>query len=322
MRGDRLLSILLMLQESGMLTAKVLAERLEVSERTIHRDMVALSSAGVPVASDRGSSGGWRLMEGYRTDLTGLTRDELQALLLAASVRLPSDTDLRHKLESALIKLVTASPAEHLTDMKRVRERLHIDGLSWNNSHDSTPWLPLIQEAAWNDQIIEISYNKGDQVAKRTIEPLGIVAKGNIWYLIANVEADTRIYRVSRVIEARVIGEPFNRPADFDLAAWWQASTRAFYEQLPRYHTRLRMGEDQLAKLRRTRYTHVQAVRDIEPSTGSTVNAIEADVVFDSLEAACEVLFAFTLDVEALGPPELREAMLQRGMQLVEQYKH
>ncbi|MCQ6560891.1 helix-turn-helix transcriptional regulator [Paenibacillus mendelii] len=324
MRGDRLLSILLMLQDSGLITAKVLAERLEVSERTIHRDMEALSSAGIPVMADRGSVGGWRLMEGYKTDLTGLTREELQALLLAASVRLPTDTDLRVKLESALIKLVTAAPSEHLSDVRRIRERLHIDGIGWNNHHEPTPWLSLIQEAVWNDHRIEFSYNKGDQTVVRIAEPLGIVAKGKVWYMIATVDTETRTYRISRITEARLTGDHYDRPVDFDLAAWWQASTAAFYEQLPRFHALLRMEEDQLAKLKRIRYVNVQAVRDtpsLRVEDVSPEHLLEVEVVFDSIEVACEVLFSFASTVEALEPAILRETMLERAQLLVARYQ-
>jgi predicted DNA-binding transcriptional regulator YafY len=306
------------MQQHGMMTAKELAQRLEVSERTIHRDMVGLSISGIPVVSERGSSGGWRLMDGYRTDLTGLSEDELQALLLAAAVRIPSEPKLRMKLESALAKLFAATPSSHRLHTDQMRARLHIDGLSWHGNLDKTPLLPYIQEAVWNDCELEIRYRKPGEISVYTINPLGIVAKGNVWYLVAAVDSEYRTFRISRIEEAHLTGKTFDRPESFDLADYWTSSTLSFYERLPRYPAVLRFEEQLLPQLNRLRY--MKELKILERLAAEDSARITAEVVFDSEKAACEVLFAFGTSVEALEPDELRAAMLKRILELLPLY--
>src|SRR5712691_4174354 len=201
MRADRLLSVLLLLQVHRRLTARELAKRLEVSERTIHRDMDALSAAGFPVFAERGIGGGWMLVEGYRTNLTGLNKDEIQALFLTKPLRVLADLGLEKASNAALIKLSAALPSAHRDGAEHARQRIHVDVTGWNRSNESIEFLPALQEAIWQERKLKFSYQRGGgcDAVERLADPLGLVAKGSVWYLVAGVEGEIRSYRVSRV---------------------------------------------------------------------------------------------------------------------------
>src|SRR5262245_43539177 len=242
MRADRLLSIMLLLQVHQRITTRELAQRLEVAERTIHRDMDALGAAGVPIVAERGSGGGWSLLEEYRTNLTGLNEAEIQALFLAQPARLLGDLGLRQAADAARIKLQAALSPTARHDAEHARQRIHIDGAGWSQAREPVPLLPAIQEAVWQDRTLLLTYQRADDTAvERLVEPLGLVAKGSIWYLIARVDDSTRTYRISRVQKAEITNQTFTRPVDFDLAAHWEASSTQFRANLPQYPATIRI---------------------------------------------------------------------------------
>ncbi|HEX8186484.1 MAG TPA: YafY family protein, partial [Blastocatellia bacterium] len=218
MRADRLLSIMLLLQVHRRITARELASRLEVSERTIHRDMDALSGAGIPVFAERGSGGGWALMEEYRTNLTGLNKDEIQALFLVNPSRLLADLGLGKASDAALIKLRAALPSVSRDEAEYARQRIYVDLAGWNHSQETIPHLPALQEAIWRERKLRFTYERtGCDGVERLVDPLGLVAKGSAWYLVAAVEGETRSYRISRVKDVEIMDEPCARPEGFDL---------------------------------------------------------------------------------------------------------
>src|SRR5262249_39224316 len=230
MRADRLISILLLLQVHRRITARELASRLEVSERTIHRDMEALSTGGVPVFAERGAGGGWALMEEYKTNLTGLNRAETRSLFLLKPAQLLADLGLEKASDAALIKLLAALPAMQRGDADYAQQRIHIDLSGWNRSEERVPVLPALQEAVWQERRLQLTYERGGDcgIVERSVDPLGLVAKGSVWYLVGSVEGEIRSYRVSRIREAVVTSESFVRPKGFDLAAYWQESAKLF----------------------------------------------------------------------------------------------
>src|SRR5579871_117459 len=182
MRADRLLSIMLLLQVHRRMTASELARRLEVSERTIHRDMEALSAAGIPVTAQRGAGGGWLLLEGYRTNLTGLTNAEIQALFLTTPARLLADLGLGRASDAASIKLLAALPAVSRRGAEYARQRIHVDIAGWGQAEGSIPFLAALQDAIWQEYRVGIAYRRADGAAvERVVDPLGLVAKGSIW---------------------------------------------------------------------------------------------------------------------------------------------
>src|SRR2546425_5019045 len=250
MRADRLLSILLLLQVQQRMTARELAKRLEVSERTIHRDMEALSTAGVPVTAERGTGGGWSLLESYQTNLTGLTEMEIQALFLTGPARLLADLGLHQASEAALIKLLAALPSLSRRNAEYVRQRIYVDTAGWRNTEEAVPYLLTLQDAIWQERKLHFTYLRGDDTTvERLADPLGLVAKGSVWYLVAAGGGEVRTYRGSRVQNAKLIEEPCACPAGFELAAYWEQSAAKFKANLPRYHATIRARPDIVHRL-------------------------------------------------------------------------
>jgi predicted DNA-binding transcriptional regulator YafY len=222
MRADRLVAILLLLQTRDQVTAAEVAAELEISERTARRDLDALSMAGVPVYSKQGRNGGWRLIGGAKTDLSGLTADEARALFLVAGPL----TGATPEVKAALRKLVRALPEPFRKDAEAASNAVVVDPAAWGEHKDTTPppkYLDLLQRAVVDGEQVELGYVARDRAAStRTVHPLGLAAKGAVWYLVAGTDAGMRTFRVDRVTAAELTGEPVERPEGFDLEAAWK----------------------------------------------------------------------------------------------------
>jgi predicted DNA-binding transcriptional regulator YafY len=301
-RADRLLSALLLLQANRKLTGRELARRLEVSPRTVHRDMEALSAAGVPVFALRGARGGWQLNEDWRTRVPGLDGAELRALLMAQP-RVLGDQRLARAAERALDKLMAALPAPLRAQAASIRERLHVDSTGWGGAPENLSMLPIVQEAVSRDRKLAFRYAPaGRDKVQRIVDPLGLVAKSNTWYLVARTPAGYRTYRVSRMEEARLLDRPAERPADFDLAAYWKSSTEELRGR-PRYEVTLRLESRAAESLRWWRTTEA-----LGEETGSDVDGwVTVRVQFDDEEQARFVALGFGPRAEVIGPEGLRE---------------
>jgi predicted DNA-binding transcriptional regulator YafY len=223
MQADRLLALLLLLQANGRLSATKLARELEVSTRTIYRDLDALSAAGVPVYAERGRNGGCALLPGFRTDVTGLTAAEAQALFIFAGRGLPGGLGHEGDLTSALRKLLAAVPEPHRPEAVRARERVVVDPTAWAHEAEPLPHLATVQEAVWSDRQLRLRYRSSDAEVGRelTVEPYGLVAKAGTWYLIAAEDGEPRLFRASRIETATVLDADARRPAGLDLEALW-----------------------------------------------------------------------------------------------------
>ncbi len=312
MRADRLLTLLRLLHANGRMSSKSLAEQLEVSERTIHRDMEALSAAGIPVYAERGHLGGWSLPEGYRNRLTGMTAAEISALLVLQTSGIVKDLGLEESATSAIGKLRSALPPAAHQDAEFARQRIHIDGAGWRDSSATgesasagRSMLSIVQEAVWAERKLLIRY--AGAAESRLVCPLGLVAKTQVWYVMTLSETDggePRTFRISRIDEARITGETFERPAGFDLAASWTASVRRFQSNLPRYEASVRIAADRFDAFRRERFVSVR-----EHQADALDGRIRAAVTFDTLESACEILLGYGRNAEALAPGELRAAI-------------
>src|SRR5437764_2668795 len=226
MRATRLVSLLLLLQTRGRLTAAEIAERLEVSVRTVHRDVESLAAAGVPVEAVRGPAGGYRLPGGYRTRLTGLTADEAEALFAAGMPGPAAELGLGHELAAARLKLLAALPAELQERAPRAARLFHLDTRGWFRAEDRVPHLPELAAAVWRGCRVRLRYREGTRTVRRTVAPLGLVLKGGAWYLVARRSAGMRVYRVSRVASVQALEEAFERPREFELAAFWDEWSR------------------------------------------------------------------------------------------------
>jgi predicted DNA-binding transcriptional regulator YafY len=316
MRADRLLSILLLLQVHRRITARELARRLEVSERTIHRDMEALGMAGVPVLAERGTGGGWSLLEAYQTNLTGLNEAEVQALFLAKPLRLLADLGLDKAAEAGLVKLLAANPSMSRHGAEEVRQRIHVEVGGWRQQDETLPCLPTLQEAVWRERKLRITYARGDTPVERLVDPLGLVAKGSAWYLVAAVEDELRTYRVSRILMAEITDDPSVRPPTFDLAAYWEQSTAEFKANLPRYPATVRVEPALLPRIRSEgRYARIE--REGPPDAGGW---IPLAMLFEGERNACEYVLSFGARIEVVEPPALRELVIQAAAGILARY--
>ncbi|MCA1060136.1 YafY family transcriptional regulator [Rossellomorea aquimaris] len=309
MRGDRLVSILLLLQTHGRMTAKELAEKLEVSERTIHRDMEALSGTGIPVVAERGQNGGWSLLKDYRTDLTGLKEAEIRALFLSPSVQLLDDLGLTRTTEEARNKLIASLPSTYRENAQDVWNRIHIDISSWRKQKDKTTSLEIIKEAIFQENMLKISYERADgETNDRSVEPLGLVAKGDLWYLVAAKEnGDIRNYRVSRIHHVETLDEQFKRPQGFNLSQYWSSSTTSFIKKLPSYEVRVKVSPDALSRLTFTgRFARVLEVGDRRGDAW-----IPVTLSFDTEEEAKAYLLGFADRVKVIEPADLKHYILE-----------
>ena len=277
MRATRLVSLLLLLQTRGQLTAADIAERLEVSVRTVHRDVESLAAAGVPVEAVRGPAGGYRLAGGYRTRLTGLTGDEAEALFAAGMPGPAAELGLGGELAAARLKLLAALPSELPERATRAQRLFHLDARGWFRAEDSVPHLPALASAVWSGCRAKIRYREGNRVVQRTVDPLGLVLKAGAWYLVAHRVAGMRVYRVSRVASVRALEELCERPAGFELSAYWNEWSRAFEDSRPRVEVTARGPKG------------------------------ERTLVFESLEEARREILRYGPDLEVVAPVELRE---------------
>ncbi len=234
MRADRLMSALLLLQARGQMTGRELAQKLEVSERTVHRDMEALSGAGVPVFAMRGAHGGWQLDEDWRTQVPGLDEAELHALLMSQP-RVLGDKRLAAAADRAIGKLMAALP-QHLQERaSSIRDRLYIDTTGWRGTTENLSMLAIVQDAVAQDRKLNFWYwRAGRERVERTVNPLGLIAKGSTWYLYAGTDRGNRTYRISRMEEAKILDEPSVRPPNFNLEAAWKISAEEFRDEVNR----------------------------------------------------------------------------------------
>jgi predicted DNA-binding transcriptional regulator YafY len=322
MRASRLVSLLLLLQARGRMTAQELADELEVSLRTIYRDVESLSAAGVPVYADRGPAGGYRLIDGYRTRLTGLTGDEAMSLLFSGMPGPAAELGLGTVLAAAELKLMAALPKVVAERAGRVRERFHLDVPGWFHSGAPTPFLTAIADAVWNQRRLRVIYErwKKPTPVTRTLDPLGLVLKAGNWYLVARSGGEDRTYRVDRVLELETLEEGFDRPADFDLAAFWRAYLERFHRTMFSGEAVVRFSPEGMRRLLHLLTPAVvRAARDNagEPDADGWVRTV---IPTESIRHAHAELMRFGGEAEVLEPAELRERMAASARAVLEIY--
>ncbi|MFI1721501.1 helix-turn-helix transcriptional regulator [Streptomyces sp. NPDC020489] len=307
MKAGRLVSILLLLQTRGRMTAAQLAEELEVSVRTVYRDVEALGAAGVPLYGDAGHAGGYRLLDGYRTRLTGLTADEAEALFLAGAPGPAAELGLGSVLAAAQLKVRAALPAELRAHADRVSGRFHLDAPGWYAQAEQTPHLSAVADAVWNNRVLHIVYRRWRTPTdvERRLEPYGLVLKAGRWYVVAG--PGPRTFRVDQILELTASDEEFERPGQFDLAGYWAAYQRDFHE-------RLYQGE---AVVRLAPGVRIARAVNIREETGGWTLAT---VPVESTDHALGEFLRMGADVEVLEPPELRERLAATVARLAEMY--
>ena len=320
MRASRLVSLLLLLQSRGGQTAAELARELEVSVRTIHRDVEALSESGVPIYADRGPHGGIRLVDGYRTRLTGMTADEAEALFLSGLPGPAAELGLGTVVAAARLKVLASLPIELRARASRLVERFHLDAAAWYHADEPVPLLGPLSEAVWESQRIQIGYDRGDKTVDRLLEPLGLVLKAGVWYLIAGADGQPRTYRVSRVVHTTSLHERFERPDGFDLAAFWTESSSAYERDTPRIEVVLRLSGDRLARLRGVigdrPFETLERLDELDPDGWLRVR-----VKLDWPNEVVSQVLAIGPECELLEPQELRDRVAAQARRVASHYE-
>lgn len=308
MRASRLLSILILLQTRGRASAESLARRFGVSVRTVYRDVDQLSAAGVPVYAERGRNGGFSLLEGYRTTLTGLTPAEAEALLLAGVGQAAADLGIGADAAAAQLKMLASLPPRAGARAARVGSRFHLDPLGWHVRAESLELLPRLAAALWNDLRVRLDYEGWKGAVSREIDPLGLVLKAGVWYLVAAGGGRTRTYRVGAIRRLDVLPVKFRRPTRFDLARHWAEAAREFESRLLTGRATVRLSPEGRRLLREVSPAAADAAeRAHEPS--SPDGWIRADIPVESRAYATRQFLSLGPEVEVLAPPELREAV-------------
>lgn len=312
MRADRLLNALLLLQAHGRLSGRELAERLEVSERTVHRDMEALGASGVPVFALRGAQGGWQLEDSWHTEVPGLNESELRALLMAQP-RTLGHPRLIAAAENAYSKLIASLPSNMRRHAAAIRERLHVDPTGWNAAGEDLSMLPIVQDAVARDCRLAFEYTRSDGVtAPRIVEPLGIVAKGATWYLVARASNGLRTYRVSRMRAAVALTQTFVRPPGFDLSDYWKKTTAELAQRRNYVATLCMDPEGARALATWCEVSLAPSKWKKAPEAWVTVR-----VEFDHPMQACAVVLGFAAKVRVIAPAALRTLVAKEAKAIV-----
>jgi predicted DNA-binding transcriptional regulator YafY len=308
-KASRLISLLLLLESRGDMTAQELADELEVSLRTVYRDVDELQAAGFPIYSDRGAHGGYRLLKGFRTRLTGLTEEEAEALFLASLPGPAAELGLGSVVAAGELKVLAALPPELRSRVSGLRERFHLDAPTWFRGAESVPYLAEVAGAVWEDRRIRVRYMSWEGESERTLDPLGLILKSGLWYLVARSPRKIRIYRVSRILSMELTEEAFSRDPTFDLAKWWAEEAGDFERSIYQDEAVLLVSPRGLRELElRMRGPAAKVVRDSTETSERKgwkrlrlpIISIE-DATFDLLQLGAEAI------VES--PSDLRKAI-------------
>ncbi|OKI00183.1 transcriptional regulator [Streptomyces sp. CB02923] len=308
MRASRLLSALLLLQARGRLTARQLADELDVSVRTVYRDMESLSAAGVPLYAEPGHDGGYRLVDGYRTRLTGLTAGEAEALFLSGLPGPAAELGLGGVLASLELKLAAALPDELRERAARLTQRFHLDTSLWYDAPEAVPHLAPVVRAVWEQCRVRVRYRRWAEPREvdRDLEPYGVVLKAGRWYLVAGGERGVRTYRVSEVLRVDVLEEGFERPEGFDLAGHWAASLADFDDRRYTGEAELLVSPRLLERLPQLLEPAVARAALASARPPEPDGRIRVVVPVESAEHTAGLLLRLGAEAEVRSPPELR----------------
>lgn len=322
MRASRLLAILLLLQTRGRMTAEALAAEFEVSVRTIYRDIDQLSAAGAPVYADRGRAGGFQLLDGYRTRLTGLTDAEAEMLFLSGLSGPAAQMGFSGAVTTMQLKLLAALPPERQAAAERLAGRFHLDPVGWYQSLDEAGRLPAIAQAVWNSRRISVRYESWKGEVHRDLEPLGLILKAGLWYLAARpaegLRREPRTYRVANILDLTVGDLTFERPEGFDLAAWWTETSRRFEAEIFTGKAKLRLSKEGRRRLARLGVEQARIAADADGSAGD--DWAEVVVPIESVEHAAVDFLRLGVEAEVMGPAALRAEMRRTADRLVALY--
>jgi predicted DNA-binding transcriptional regulator YafY len=315
MRASRLLSILILLQLRVRLTAEALAQEFEVSVRTIYRDIDELSAAGIPVYGDRGPGGGFQLLEGWRTKLTGLASDEAEAMFMIGLPEQAAELGLGQATARASSKLLAALPTALTGQAGRIAERFHLDPVDWYRTEAPATHLPTITRAVLDQRRIAMTYDSWKATRDWNVAPLGLVLKAGAWYLVADAQDSIRLFRVSNILKKTVLSESFERPADFDLAHYWSA-------ELARFEAGLR-PETALLKatalgLKRLSQLGTYAADAVRAAVASDAGTSVVQFPFENIDQAALALLGIGPEIEIMSPDALRTRIAELAKEVMQ----
>jgi predicted DNA-binding transcriptional regulator YafY len=322
MRASRLVSLLLLLQSRGRMTAQELADELEVSLRTIYRDVESLSAAGVPVYADRGPAGGYRLLDGYRTRLTGLTAEEAESLFLTGLPGPAAELGLGTVLAAAELKLMAALPRQLAERAGRIRERFHLDAPGWFHDGGPGPYLNTVADAVWKQRRLHMRYRrwKTPTDITRTVDPLGLVLKAGSWYLVGRSDGDARTYRVDRILALQMLEEEFERPAGFDLTEFWRSYLARFRDMMFTGEAVVRFSPAGMRILRHLVTPEVIRAAQRNAGPPDEDGWVRTVIPTESVHHAHTELLKFGAEAEVLEPLELRERIIASARAILDRY--
>ena len=319
MRASRLLSIQMLLETRGRMSAQALADALEVSVRTLYRDVDQLTAAGVPIYAERGRLGGFRLLEGWKTTLTGLTPSEAQAVFLSGLTGPAAQLGLGTQVETAKLKLLTALPAPWRNDAQRISSRLHLDPVDWYREAEPVPHLAAVAAAVWNERQLTIRYESWKATVRRTVSPLGLVLKAGAWYLVAVTDDEPRTYRISNVSEVQALEARCRRPRKFELAHYWSESIRRFESELYKSRAVVLATAAGLKGLRNLNSAVSRAVAEVDAPPGRDAR-VKVSIPIESIDHATGQLLRLSPEVQVVEPLALRQSLILKLRQTCRLY--
>ena len=312
MLASRLLSILMLLQARGRVSARELAEEFEVAVRTIHRDIDELSAAGVPVYAERGRNGGFRLQDGYRTKLTGLNQAEAETLFLAGLPGPAAELGLADALATARLKLLAALPPTLQPNAERIAARFHLDPGAWFHEADALPSLPVVARAVWSERMLKLRYRRaGETEARpRRLGPLGLVLKAGVWYLVAQSGKSIRTYRARNIRDAELTDEPFARPRHFDLAAHWLHAVSEYEAGVYHEEADVRLSPKGVYMLEMLGPYVMRAAAETSGKPDRN-GWVRCRLPLESIDYGVRELMRLGEEVVVIGPPDLRAKLAE-----------
>ncbi|WP_058302962.1 helix-turn-helix transcriptional regulator [Gorillibacterium timonense] len=318
MRADRLIRIMILLQNNGQMTAKKLASELEVSDRTILRDMDALSLSGIPVVADRGKTGGWRLMDHFQSQLSGLKLEDMKALFILPSEKMLEDLGVQSYGSDIRQKLLASLPSSTNKEGRQYLEKIYLDTGSWKSSKVRNRTLLIVQQALWEEKKLNIMYQKANGVcSNRVVCPLGLVSKGSAWYLVAlNENGEYRNFRLSRIIQAEAAHEGFTRPEHFNLSDYWKQSKLDFTESLPSYEVKVLADPTIMGRLTFTDKFVEKVSEDVQLKGRSVLVTLN----FNTEQEAVTYVLGFGGAMKLVEPEYLIEKIVQQAKSVIEMY--
>ncbi|MDQ0378413.1 helix-turn-helix transcriptional regulator [Amycolatopsis thermophila] len=321
MRAERLVALLFTLQSRRSATVPELAEALGVSERTMHRDIAALQAAGVPLWTETGRYGGVRLVDGWRTRLDGLTSREAVAIFAMGVPRALAELGLGTAVSAAHAKVSATLPAPLRDQAQHLAQRFHLDAPGWFRSEEDAEHLADIARAVWEQRRAGITYQRGDQTVERTLEPLGLVLKAGVWYLVARTGDATRTYRVSKIRTVDLRDDRFERPTDFDLASWWQKSSAEFERSVHRHPVKLRLSRWGVRMLPQVADPDLALAALDAAGPPDDDGWVEVELGLEQPDIAASMLLGLGVHVEVLEPPAVRAAFADAARRMADRHR-